>query len=61
VQPDGRVVIGGDFGDVNGFTRRSLARLNSDGNLDGSFAPGLAFMPVTVYAIAALADGKVLL
>ncbi len=39
LQPDGRVIIGGDFTTVNGSTRRGLARLNEDGSLDSLSAP----------------------
>ena len=37
---DGRLVIGGDFTAVNGVSRSGLARLNADGGLDMTFAPG---------------------
>ncbi|MBI4326067.1 MAG: delta-60 repeat domain-containing protein, partial [Chloroflexi bacterium] len=30
VQPDGKIVIGGDFDTVSGFPRRKIARLNGD-------------------------------
>jgi uncharacterized delta-60 repeat protein len=36
---DGRVVIGGDFTSVGGVTRMHVARLNSNGAVDGSFLP----------------------
>ena len=38
VQPDGKIVIGGKFSEVNGVPRNNLARLNADGSLDRSFA-----------------------
>ena len=40
VQPDGKVLIGGDFTTVNGTNRNGIARLNADGSLDSSFNPG---------------------
>jgi uncharacterized delta-60 repeat protein len=40
VQPDGKVIIGGDFTQVDGFDRNYLARLNANGSLDTSFDPG---------------------
>jgi uncharacterized delta-60 repeat protein len=40
LQPDGKVLIGGDFTLVNGTNRNRMARLNADGSLDGSFHPG---------------------
>jgi len=40
VQPDGKVLIQGDFARVNGVDRFRLARLNADGSLDTGFNPG---------------------
>ncbi|PYK97616.1 MAG: hypothetical protein DME19_15725, partial [Verrucomicrobia bacterium] len=40
VQPDGKVIVGGDFPEVNGVNRRGIARLNADGSIDTSFDPG---------------------
>ncbi len=51
VQPDGRVVIGGDFTHVDGVARNYLARLNADGSLDASFNPG-STLNGSVYALA---------
>ena len=39
VQTDGRIVIGGDFGTVGQSSRAHVARLNSNGTVDGSFIP----------------------
>lgn len=40
VQRDGRVLIAGSFASVAGTPRAGLARMNADGSLDASFAPG---------------------
>src|SRR5207302_4437645 len=61
VQPDGKILIGGDFTTLspNGgvaVTRNHIARLNPDGTLD-AFNPNANG---TVYAIAVQADGKIL-
>ncbi len=40
LQPDGKLLIGGDFNKVHGVMRRGVARLDSDGTLDPSFDPG---------------------
>ena len=40
VQPDGSIVIGGDFTIVRGTPRKGIARLNSSGGLDSGFDPG---------------------
>lgn len=37
IQPNGRILIGGNFQQVNGVDRANLARLNPDGSLDASF------------------------
>jgi uncharacterized delta-60 repeat protein len=37
VQPDGKILFGGSFQDVNFLTRRSVARIEADGTLDYSF------------------------
>uniref|UniRef100_UPI0018F8822E delta-60 repeat domain-containing protein n=1 Tax=Cronobacter dublinensis TaxID=413497 RepID=UPI0018F8822E len=37
VQPDGKVLVGGLFSTVNGVTRISVARLNTDGSLVTTF------------------------
>ena len=62
VQPDGKILIGGDFTTLspNGgaaVTRNRIARLNPDGTLDTAFNPNAND---TVYAIAVQADGKIL-
>lgn len=62
VQPDGKILIGGDFTTLapNGgatVTRNHIARLNSDGTLDTAFDP---YASADVYAIAVQTDGKVI-
>ncbi|MCU0491794.1 MAG: delta-60 repeat domain-containing protein, partial [Chloroflexaceae bacterium] len=39
LQPDGRLVISGDFTRFNDVPRGGIARLNADGSLDSSFEP----------------------
>ena len=61
VQPDGKIVIGGNFSTVtpNGGTpvvRNNIARLNPDGSLDLAFDPN-ANSPV--YALALQSDGSI--
>jgi uncharacterized delta-60 repeat protein len=58
VQPDGKILIGGEFGTVNGVTRSRLARLNGDGTLDTTFNPG---PNAGVYCSAVQQDGSILL
>lgn len=40
VQADGRIIITGNFTSYNGTARKYIARLNTDGTLDGTFDPG---------------------
>src|SRR6188768_2635758 len=40
VQPDGKILIGGIMSHYNGTSRNGVARVNSDGTRDDSFAPG---------------------
>lgn len=58
--PDGKVIVGGEFTDVNGVSRRFVARLNSDGTVDTSFDSGPG-TDGTVRAIVVQNDGKILL
>jgi uncharacterized delta-60 repeat protein/prepilin-type N-terminal cleavage/methylation domain-containing protein len=60
VQPDGRIVIAGWFTTVNGVARGRIARLNTDGTLDTTFANGLAGAGHLVYSLALQSDGKVI-
>jgi len=59
VQSDGKVIAAGDFTSFNGISRNRIARLNTDGSLDLSFNPGIAF-DSTVQKIAIQADGKII-
>jgi uncharacterized delta-60 repeat protein len=59
LQSDGKVLIGGAFTSYNGSSISRLARLNSDGSLDNSFAIGTGANN-DVWAIAVQSDGKIL-
>src|SRR5580765_5224421 len=56
LQPDGRVLIGGLFTNVNGLARRAFARLNADGTLDESFSPQLNLDPRGIFPRS---DGRI--
>lgn len=60
LQPDGRLLVGGDFTSAYGASRGRMARMNATGTLDVSFDPGTG-ADGTVRALALQADGKVLL
>jgi uncharacterized delta-60 repeat protein len=60
IQPDGKIVIGGGFTQVNGTFRLNFARLNADGTLDTGFNPILGpELPVT--SLVLQPDGRILL
>jgi len=59
VQPDGKILIGGFFFDINEDVRSLIARLNPDGSRDTTFEPDVP-IPIEPYAIAVLNDGKLL-
>lgn len=60
VQPDGKVLIGGNFSTVNGVSRFCLARLNADGTLDTGFGIPFDTTNGIVESITVLDDGKIL-
>ena len=60
IQPDGRLLIGGDFTAVNNVLRNRLARLDTDGTLDPSFFAG-AGPNGSVRAMQVQADGRILI
>src|SRR5207302_1325821 len=57
---NGQVVLGGAFNTVNGFARRRVARLNSNGTVDLGFVP-ISNTTGVVFAVAAQWDGKVII
>ena len=57
-QADGKILIGGVFGSYNGVFRRNIARLNTDGSLDASFATNAPGSGVEFFAVQP--DGKIL-
>jgi len=60
LQPNGKVLVGGNFTEVDGLARKSIARLNDNGSLDEGFNPGDG-PNSPVYALALQPDGKVLI
>lgn len=69
VQPDGKIIIVGDFTSYNGINRNCIARLNSDGTLDTSFDPGNGAMfgitdtnnKTNIKNLQLQADGKIII
>lgn len=59
LQPDGRILLGGEFASYNSVPRNRVTRLNADGLIDLSFNPGTG-ADDSVFALQALPDGKIL-
>ncbi len=59
IQPDGKVLIGGDFLTYGGISRPGIARLKADGSLDETFSPGSG-VNGAVSTIGLLSDGKLI-
>ncbi len=57
-QPDGRLVVGGAFTNLNGEAYLRLGRINADGSLDAGFAPSA---DNTVLALGVQPDGGLLI
>lgn len=60
MQSDGKLVIGGSFLNYNGSAAKRMLRLNSNGNLDTSFAVGTGFSNGDVRAILIQPDKRIL-
>ncbi len=60
LQPDGKILIGGDFATYNGINVNRLTRLNADGTLDAGFNVGTGANNI-VYTIALQPDGTILI
>lgn len=61
VQPDGKILIGGDFTMVNNISRFHVARLTSTGAVDTSFSGTAVTSGSSVYALSLQDDGSVII
>ena len=62
VQPDGKILIGGNFDTINSIARKNIARLNSNGSVDQSFDAGVVSGNFTgqVNVLTLLPDNRIL-
>jgi uncharacterized delta-60 repeat protein len=60
-QTDGKLLLAGEFNEVNGILRKGLARLYADGALDLDFAPSVGGSSVFIYSMAMQLDGKIVI
>jgi uncharacterized delta-60 repeat protein len=63
IQPDGKILVGGEFTEFDGQPINLIARLNPDGTLDNSFtSPCLpTFLGSSVYAIELQSTNKIII
>jgi uncharacterized delta-60 repeat protein len=63
LQADGKILIGGSFSSYNSTARNKIARLNSDGSLDGTFNPGTGLSESSdfVHVLVPQPDGRILI
>ena len=61
LQPDGKLLLGGQFTSFNGAPRNQIVRLNVDGSVDTNFSASLTAGEPTIHSLAVQPDGKVLL
>lgn len=50
-QPDGKIILGGNFTDYNGLFTNRIVRLNQDGTIDNGFSTGLGLNADAVQVI----------
>ncbi|MCI0537696.1 MAG: hypothetical protein L0Z50_20980, partial [Verrucomicrobiales bacterium] len=60
LQPDAKIIVGGNFTTINGTRRNSIARFHADGTLDESFDPGEGANSA-VHSVAVQDDGKIVI
>jgi uncharacterized delta-60 repeat protein len=60
LQPDGKVLVGGQFTSFNGLPGGEIARLSTDGSVDTNFSAIITAGDQTVNSLALQPDGKVL-
>ena len=59
IQPDGKILVGGDFDKFNGINQKGLVRLNTDGSKDTTFIVG-GGISEKVFSIILQPDGKII-
>ena len=59
VQSDGKILVGGNFGNYNDTAANRIIRLNTSGSIDNTFNIGTGFNDF-VYTIAIQSDGKII-
>lgn len=61
VQPDGKILVGGNFSSYNGTNAGRLIRLNHDGTQDLTFNTSIGAQTGIIHDIALQSDGKIII
>lgn len=61
LQPDGKILVGGDFENYNGTTANRIVRLNTDGSIDTTFSTGIGFSNDGVNSIKVDPSGAIMI
>ncbi|HEY0707393.1 MAG TPA: delta-60 repeat domain-containing protein, partial [Polyangia bacterium] len=61
LQPDGKLIVGGEFTNWNGVERHRIVRLNADGTVDTTFVSAQAVTNNHVVASVLQPDGKLVI
>lgn len=60
-QPDGKIIVAGNFTSFNGNSTGRVIRLNSDGTFDPSFNTSIGATTGIIYDVALQSDGKIII
>ncbi|HKQ54116.1 MAG TPA: hypothetical protein VJT74_17195, partial [Pyrinomonadaceae bacterium] len=60
LQPDGKVIVCGNFATYDGVSRNRIARVNADGTLDTTFTPGAGATGTIFTATPLQPDGRMI-
>ena len=63
IQPDGKIIIGGNLDSLNGIAINSIARLHADGSIDTTFNSGTGTGGINkyIYTTTLQTDGKIII
>ncbi|GEM_PF-4890971 len=61
VQPDGKILVAGQFSSWAGVPQTNITRLNADGSLDDAFATNAFNNGANIWAVSMQSDGKILI
>ena len=61
LQPDGKLLVGGQFTTFNGVPSGEVVRLNTDGSVDTNFSASVTAGEPSISSVAVQPDGKVLI